>query len=114
MKHDSKTEFAYPVKRICGKISRHSQVIHACTASGKQITYLQGERDFTKHPVSAEEAATRPLFSKRAKAAGARLKKTASTYETDLANFRAQLDTEGGLPTFSSYIWSIIKAEITE
>lgn len=113
-KHQSPTEFTYPVGRICGKISRHLKVVHACTASGKQITYLQGERDLNAHPVSADEKARMALFKKRAKAVSLRTNKKSSTYEADLAAYRAQLDNEGAHTTFQSYIWSLVMAEITE
>lgn len=111
-KHPSPTDFAYPVERICGKISRHSKVVHACTASGKRITYLQGTRDLNAHPIMPAEIARQSLFKRREKAASARIDHTASTYEADMVAYRAQYDT--GYKTFKSYIWSIIKAEIPE
>lgn len=108
------TTFAYPVEKICGKVSKNSRVVHACTASGKQTTYLQGQRDKNAHPVTEAEVGRMSLFARRTKAAGARLSKKSSTYEADLAAYRAQLDNEGAYTTFQSYIWSLIKAEITE
>lgn len=111
------TTFAYPVEKICGKVSKNSRVIHACTASGKQTTYLQGQRDKNAHPVTEAEIGRMSLFARRTKAAGARLNKKASTYEADLAAYRAQLSPTDGstpIPTFQSYIWSLIKSEITE
>lgn len=43
-KAKQQTTFAYPVEKICGKISRHSRIIHACTASGKQTTSVVAKR----------------------------------------------------------------------
>ena len=108
----SKTNFAYPVGRLCGKISRHSKIIHSCTASGKQITYLQGERDLNAHPVSPAEQAAKDLFARRQAAASARLDHKSSTYAADMAAYRAQYDT--GYKTFPKYIWSLVKSEITD
>lgn len=113
-KHVSPTEFAYPVKRICGKISRHSDIVHSCTASGKSITYIQGKRNYNDHPVTPAEEAAKDLFSRRIVAVGARIKKTSSTYAADFAAFRAQMETKDGYKSFKSYIWSLVKAEITE
>lgn len=109
-----KTSFAYPVEKICGKVSKHSKVVHRCTASGGQSTYLQGERNLEEHPVTADEVARQTLFSKRSVAASARLKKTASTYEADMASYREQLKGASPVKGFSKYIWSIVKSEITE
>lgn len=115
---NSQTTFAYPVEKICGKISKNSRVVHACTASGKQITYLQGERDTNAHPVSADELAARSLFARRQALVAARFDHQSETYEADLAAFRAQLKqpAEGTkpFPTFQSYLWSLAKSEITE
>lgn len=111
-KHPSPTEFAYPVERICGKISRHSQVVHACTASGKRITYLQGERDLNAHPITSAERARQSLFKRRQAAAAARIDHKSSTYEADFAAYQNQYDT--GYKTFKSYIWSLVKSDITE
>lgn len=117
-KHSSPTEFEYPVSRICGKISRHSKIVHACTASGKKITYIQGQRDLTAHPVSEGELARQSLFKRRQAVVAARIDHKSETYEADLAAFRAQLKqpAEGTkpFPTFQSYLWSLAKAEITE
>lgn len=114
MKHDSKTEFAYPVARICGKISRHSKVIHSCTASGKNITYLQGERDLNAHPITADETANKSLFTRRTQAVAARIDSKAETYAADMAAYRAQLKEKGAIKSFRGYIWSLVMAEITE
>ncbi len=109
-KHLSKTEFEYPVHRICGKISRHSKVIHSCTASGKYTTYLQGERDLVAHPVSQAELDRQATFKERQALVSARLKKTATTYATDMAAYRAQYET--GYKSFAKYIWAqVIEAE---
>lgn len=113
-KHSSPTQFAYPVARICGKISRHSDIVHSCTASGKSITYIQGKRDYSAHPVTPDEQAAKDLFSRRIVAVGARIKKASPTYADDLAAFRAQVEDKDGLKSFKSYIWSLVKAEITE
>lgn len=113
-KHQSPTEFAYPVERICGKISRHSKVVHACTASGKKITYLQGERNLVTHPESADELAARDLFKRRQAAVAVRVAKTSPTYADDLAAYRTQLEGDSPIEGFSKYIWSLVKAEITE
>lgn len=83
-KHPTPTEFAYPVQRICGKISRHSKVVHACTASGKKITYLQGDRNYEAHPVTPKEQQVQDLFKRRQAAAIARIKRTSETYATDM------------------------------
>ena len=107
-KHLSKTEFEYPVHRICGKISRHSKVIHSCTASGKYTTYLQGERDLVAHPVSQAELERQATFKTRQALVSARLKKTATTYATDMAAYRAQYET--GYKSFAKYIWSVVIA----
>lgn len=108
----SKTQFSYPVERLCGKISKNSKVIHSCTASGKQITYLQGERDLNAHPVSAAEIERQKLFKKRQAAVAARIDHKAETYEADMAAYREQY--KEGYKSFSKYIWSLVKAEITE
>lgn len=108
----SKTQFSYPVEKLCGKISKNSKVIHSCTASGKQITYLQGERDLNAHPVSAAEIERQKLFKKRQAAVAARIDHKAETYEADMAAYREQYAT--GYKTFSKYIWSLVKAEIAE
>ena len=107
-KHFSKTEFEYPVHRICGKISRKSKVIHSCTASGKFTTYLQGERDLVAHPVSQAELDRQATFKTRSALVAARLKKTASTYANDMAAYRAQYET--GYKSFSKYLWSVVIA----
>lgn len=109
-----KTSFAYPVEKICGKVSKHSKVVHRCTANGGQSTYLQGERNLEEHPITPEEIAANELFKKRSKVASARLKKKSSTYAADLAAYRAQLEGENPVKGFSKYIWSLVKAEITE
>ena len=109
-KHFSKTEFEYPVHRICGKISRKSKVIHRCTTSGKQITYLQGERNLMAHPVTQDELDRQATFKTRQALVAARLKKTATTYATDMAAYRAQYAT--GYKSFSKYLWAqVIEAE---
>ena len=106
------TTFAYPVEKICGKISRHSKVIHACTASGKQTTYLQGTRDLNAHPVTQAELDRQDLFKRRQAAASIRLDHNSSTYATDMANYRAQYAT--GIQSWPKYIWSLAKAQIPE
>lgn len=108
-KHFSKTEFEYPVHRICGKISRNSKVIHSCTASGKYTTYLQGERDLVAHPVSQAELDRQSTFKTRQALVAARLKKTATTYATDMAAYRAQYET--GYKSFTKYIWAQVIAD---
>lgn len=108
----SKTLFAYPVEKICGKISKHSKVIHSCTASGKQITYLQGERDLEAHPVTEDEVKRMDLFRRRQAAVAVRIKKNSPTYADDMAAYREQRDK--GYKSFKAYIWSLIKAQITE
>ena len=105
-KHFSKTAFAYPVERICGKISRHSQIVHSCTGSGKNITYIQGQRDLVAHPITQAELNRQAQFKTRQALVAARLKKTASTYEADMAAYRAQY--EGGIQSFPKYIWSVV------
>lgn len=105
-KHESPTEFAYPVQRICGKISRHSQIVHSCTGSGKNITYIQGQRDLVAHPITQAELNRQSQFKTRQALVAARLKKTASTYEADMAAYRAQY--EGGIQSFTKYIWSVV------
>ena len=114
-KHFSKTEFAYPVQRICGKVSRPSTVVHACTPSGKQITYLQGERNYLEHPVTLKESKAHDLFKRRLMAASARYKHDAPTYADDMAAYQTQLH-ESSTPIigFQRYIWSLVMAEITE
>lgn len=109
----SQTTFTYPVEKLCGKVSRHSRIIHSCTASGKQITYLQGTRDLTTHPVTDAERARQDLFRKRQKAASARLKHSASTYQKDLVAFHNQLTSPNPITSFTAYIWSLVSAEIT-
>ncbi len=101
----SKTKFEYPVRKLCGKISRHSQVIHACTASGKQITYLQGERDLTAHPVTSKEKANQSTFAAKQAKVASRMKPTSATYAADMAAYRAQYDK--GYKTFRAYLWNI-------
>ena len=103
----SKTKFVYPVRKLCGKISRHSQVIHACTASGKQITYLQGERDLSTHPVTSKEKANQTAFAEKQKKVAARMTPSASTYAADMAAYRAQQDK--GYKTFRAYLWSVVE-----
>ena len=102
----SKTKFEYPVRKLCGKISRHSQVIHACTASGRQITYLQGERDLTAHPVTSNEKTNQSTFAEKQKKVAVRMKPTSATYATDMAAFKAQ--QEKGYKTFRAYLWNIV------
>ena len=113
-KHPSPTEFTYPVERICGKISRHSKVVHACTPSGKRITYLQGQRNLIEHPVAPSEIARQELFKRRQLAVAARIKKSASTYESDMAAYRAQLESATPILGFTRYIWSLVKSDIPE
>jgi len=108
MAKKSQTTFAYPVEKICGKISRNSKIIHSCTASGKQTTYLQGERDLVAHPITTAETTRWATFKTRQALAAARLKKTATTYATDMAAYRAQYET--GIKSFTKYIWSVIIA----
>ncbi len=103
----SKTQFEYPVRKLCGKISRHSRVIHACTADGRQITYLQGTRDLTAHPVTDKEKANQTAFAGKQKKVAARMNPAASTYAADMAAYRAQYDK--GCKTFRAYIWSIVE-----
>ena len=105
-KNRNQTEFAYPVAKIHGKVSKNSKVVHSCTASGKQITYLQGERDLNAHPESNEELAARALFKQRQALAAARLNKRSETYADDMAAYRAQY--EGGIQSFTKYIWSLV------
>lgn len=112
MAKKNQTTFAYPVEKICGKISRHSKVVHACTASGKQTTYLQGERDLNAHPVTSAELARRDLFKRRQAAASVRLDHESSTYAADMAAYRAQYDK--GIQSFPKYIWSKVMEEIGE
>ena len=111
-KHQSPTEFAYPVARICGKVSKNSKVIHRCTPSGKAITYLQGERNLEAHPVSADELSRMSLFKRRSAIVSARRLKSSETYQADLAAYRAQYET--GYKTFQAYLWSLAKAQIPE
>ncbi len=116
----NQTEFAYPVEKIHGKISRHSRVIHACTASGAQITYIQGKRDLNAHPVTDRETATMDLFSRRAIVVNARIDRSAETFLADLAAYRAAQKVastpaeKAATRTFRAYLWSLIKAEIPE
>jgi len=107
-KKKNQTTFSYPVEKICGKISRNSKIIHACTASGKQTTYLQGERDLVAHPVTSAELTRQATFKTRQALVAARLKKTASTYNTDMTAFRAQYET--GVKSFTQYIWNVVIA----
>lgn len=111
-KHESPTEFAYPVQRICGKISRHSKIVHSCTGSGKNITYIQGQRDLVAHPVTPDELNRQATFKTRQALVAARLKKTASTYVTDMAAYREQY--ESGIQSFPKYIWSVVMAAESE
>lgn len=111
-KHPSPTEFAYPVQRICGKISRHSKVVHACTPSGKQITYLQGQRDLIAHPITIAELNRQDLFKRRLLAASARYTKSATTYADDMAAYTAQLKSANPVIGFRAYIWSLVMADI--
>lgn len=116
----SQTSFAYPVDKLCGKISKHSRVVHRCTASGAQITYLQGERNLEAHPVTPAELARQSLFKRREKAASARLDHNASTYAADMTAYQAARlaattpEQKQATKTFKSYIWSLVKADITE
>ncbi|MCQ2342683.1 MAG: hypothetical protein MJZ75_04230 [Paludibacteraceae bacterium] len=110
-KHFSKTEFEYPVHRICGKISRKSKVVHRCTPSGKFITYLQGERNLVAHPVTQAELDRRTAFKTRQALVAARLEKTATTYATDMAAYRAQYAT--GYKSFTKYLWAQVMADET-
>lgn len=116
----SKTSFSYPVDRLCGKISRHSKIIHSCTSSGMQITYLQGERDLTAHPESPAELAARNLFARRQATVAARVDHKAETYAADIAAYQAARlaattpEQKESTKTFTRYIWSLVKAEITE
>lgn len=109
-----KTSFAYPVEKICGKISKHSKVVHRCTPNGGQSTYLQGERNLEEHPITPEEIAANELFKKRTKAAMARINKKSSTYAADLAAYRTQLEGENPVKGFRKYIWALVVADITE
>ena len=108
----NQTTFAYPVDHICGKISRHSKVIHACTASGKQTTYLQGTRDLNAHPVTPGEMGARDLFNRRQAAASARIKKTSESYAADMAAYREQLKGEKPINGYRAYIWDLVKKQI--
>lgn len=116
----SKTIFAYPVERLCGKISKSSPVIHSCTASGKQITYLQGSRDLNAHPVSADEMAAKDLFRRRQAAVAARLDHKAETYAADMAAYQAARlaaktpAEKEAVKSFTRYIWSLVVADITK
>lgn len=114
MQKKPQTEFAYPVDAIHGKVSKHSRVIHSCTASGGQTTYLQGKRNLVEHPVSQDELDAQDLFTRRTKAVAARRKKTASTYAADMAAYRAQLNGDNPVKGFQAYLWSLVKAEIAE
>lgn len=105
----SQTTFAYPVEKICGKISKNSRIIHACTASGKQTTYLQGTRDLVAHPITPDELERQATFKTRQTLVAARLKKSASTYSADMAAYRAQY--EGGIQSFTKYIWAQVMAD---
>ena len=105
-----KTKFAYPVQKICGKISRHSDVVHRCLPGGKgDITYLQGERDLELHPVTSDEIENHATFALQAKQVAARIKKNSPTYETDMGNYRAQLEGEAPIVGFKKYLWSVVK-----
>jgi len=108
MAKKNQTTFSYPVEKICGKISRNSKIIHACTASGKQTTYLQGERDLVAHPVTTAELTRRNTFKTRQALVAARMKSTASTYATDMAAYKAQMAT--GAKTFTQYLWNVVIA----
>ena len=99
----SKTTFGYPIEKLCGKISRHSRVIHSCTAKGAQITYLQGTRDLVAHPITSDESANHSAFATKQKSVAARLKPDSSTYAADVAAFRAQYAT--GYKTLRAYLW---------
>ena len=99
----SKTQFGYPIEKLCGKISRHSRVIHACTASGGQITYLQGTRDLVAHPITSTESANQSAFAAKQKKVQARLKTDSPTYAEDVAAFRAQYAK--GYKTLRAYLW---------
>ena len=102
----SKTTFGYPIEKLCGKISRHSRVIHACTAKGEQITYLQGTRDLVAHPITSDESANHSAFATKQKSVAARLKPDSSTYAADVAAFRAQYAT--GYKTLRAYLWHTV------
>ena len=99
----SKTTFGYPVEKLCGKISRHSRVIHACTPSGGQITYLQGPRDLVAHPITSGETTNRQTFATKHKQVMERLDPGSSSYAADVAAFRAQYAT--GYKTLRAYLW---------
>lgn len=102
----SKTTFGYPVEKLCGKISRHSRVIHACTPSGGQITYLQGTRDLVAHPITSGETTNRQTFATKHKKVMERLDPGSSSYAADVAAFRAQYAT--GYKTLRAYLWHTV------
>ena len=102
----SKTTFGYPIEKLCGKISRHSRVIHACTAKGEQITYLQGTRDLVAHPITSDESANHSAFATKQKSVAARLDPGSSSYAADVAAFRAQYAT--GYKTLRAYLWHTV------
>ena len=112
-KHFSKTEFTYPIERICGKVSRHSKVVHTCRPDGKLVTYLQGKRNLIAHPITQAELDRQATFKTRQALVAARVKKSASTYANDMAAYRAQY--ENGIKSFTKYIWAqVIAAENEE
>ena len=102
----SKTTFGYPIEKLCGKISRRSRVIHACTPSGEQITYLQGTRDLVAHPITAGETTNRRNFATKHKQVMARLDPASPTYAEDVAAFRAQYAK--GYKTLRAYLWHTV------
>lgn len=108
----SKVKFEFPVQKMCGAPGKKSPVIFRCTADGGDISYLKGERDYEKHPVSQEEAAAKELFKRRQAAVSKRVDHEAETYAEDMAAYRAQLKGENPVIGFRKYVWSLVKAEI--
>lgn len=109
----SKVKFEFPVHKMCGAPGKKSPVIFRCTADGGDISYLKGERDYEKHPVSQEEAAAKDLFKRRQAVVSKRVDHEAETYAEDIAAYREQLNGKTPVLGFRKWLWTIVKAEIT-
>lgn len=110
----SKVKFEFPVHKMCGAPGKKSPVVFRCTANGEDISYLKGERNYEKHPVTTRETETKSLFMRRQAAVSARIDHKAETYNADLTAYQTQLKGENPVVGFRKYLWSLVKAEITE
>ena len=81
------------------------------TVGGCNRLYLRTLENITRTTEpTANEVANQSQFSQISAQVRARLVKTSETYATDYAAFLAQKAT--GEPTFRSYLWATIKAEL--